>query len=152
MEDTEIIQINNQSLVRRVIEDHTELPLGMLASSDLRTLKALERQYWRRLYDAGVTREWKSAIALTYAPDSNGARFITFGRFVATMDKHFALTVKESEVIFYDDREAGRECCLPGEWMVELADTIRAEAERVRRVKERGDDELLLNQIMRLKG
>lgn len=142
-----------QALVRRVVDEHASLSLGMLASQDLRTLKALERQYWRTLYDAGVTREWKGAIALVYPADSNGARSVQFGGdCAATMDKHFALTVKRGAITLYDDREAGQECCLPGEWMVTMQDAVKAEAERAQRVKERGQDEATLQQIVRLKG
>lgn len=151
--ETEIIPLNNnQALVRRVIEDHASLSLGTLASSDLRTLNAIEKQAWRTLYDNGITREWKTAIALVYKADVNGLRAFTFDEYAVTMDKHFSLLVKRDAVSVYDDREAGRERCVPGKWMVEMADTIKAEAERVQRVKERGEDEVILNQIMRLRG
>lgn len=139
--EVEIIPVTDtQALVRRVIEDHASLSLGTLASSDLRTLAALEKQYHRELFTNGVTRQWKSAIALTYAKDGNGARAFEFNGIVVTMDKHFSLTVRQSDKILYDDREAGRERCVPGEWMLEMVEAITNEQNRIQRVRERQEE------------
>lgn len=145
-------QSDTQALVRRIVDGHASLPLGMLASSDLRTLTALEKQYHRELYANGVTRQWKTAIALTYAADGNGVRSFGFGDCAVTMNKHFSLTVKQGDKILYDDREAGREKCVPGEWMLELSATIADEQNRIQRVRERQKEVEQIAQIERLKG
>ncbi len=155
MNEVEIIplpQSDAQALVRRIVDDHYSLSLGTLASSDLRTLTALEKQYHRDLYSNGVTRQWKTAIALTYPSDANGARSFGFNGCVVTMDKHFSLTVKRDAKTLYDDREAGREKCVPGEWMLEMSAAIADEQNRIQRVREREKEVAAIAQIERLKG
>lgn len=151
-QEVEIIPLNDQSLVRKLIADRAELSLAHLATFDARALLAAERNYWRQLYAGKVTVQWKAAIRLTYAPDANGTRSFTFDGGAATLDKHNGLSVKEGAHVLYDDREIGRERALPGEWMLAMQAAIEDEAYRVRRVKERHQEAEQLEQIERLKG
>ena len=151
-QQVEIIPIDSQALVRSLIADRSELSLAHLATHDARALLAAERNYWRQLYAGNVPLQWKAAIRLTYSPDANGVRSFSFEGCTATLDKHNGLLVKESAQILYDDREAGRERALPGEWMLTFAATIADEAYRVQRVKERQEEAVRLDQIERLKG
>lgn len=137
MSDVEIIplpQSDAQALVRSLIADRAELSLAHLATFDARALIAAERNYWRRLYAGKVTVQWKAAIRLTFAPDANGVRSFTFDSYVASLDKHNGMHVKESATILYDDREIGRERALPGEWMLSMQAAITDEAYRIQRV------------------
>lgn len=150
--EIEIIPIEPQDAVRSLIEAHNDLPVESLVALPMRVLITIEKEYWHRLNAANVVKRWKAAIALTFAPDANVGRSFTFGECTALLDKHYSLTVKRGNVTLYDDREVGQERVLPGQWMIEFEDAIKAEADRVARVKERRAEVDELMQIERLKG
>ena len=150
MNEVEIVPVE-QSLVRSLIQHHRSIPLATLAELAERALLAVEKHYWRQLYDAGIVNQWKAAIRTAFSPDGNGARTVVFGSCVTVMDKHSNLTIKREAVVIYDDREIAQERLLPGEWMVEFEAALQNEAERIVRIKERAADEAKLAQIERLK-
>ena len=92
-EETAIIPVGN-GLVRELIEEKQSLSLAILASSDLRTLQALERQYWKRLNDAGVVRQWKIALRLTFEADAKSCIQVGFGDYTANLNKQNGLVIK----------------------------------------------------------
>jgi len=149
-EETAIIPVGN-GLVRELIEEKQSLSLAILASSDLRTLQALERQYWERLQREGITRQWKVAMRLTFEPDVNGCVQVGFGDYTANLNKQNGLVIKRGSDVVYDDREIAQEKCNPGEWLNEFTFFLALEAEKKRRILERQKENEAIEQIVRLK-
>ena len=149
-EEASIVPVGN-GLVRELIEDKQSLSLAVLASSDLRTLQAIEQQYWQRLQGANVTRQWKVLMRLTFEADVNNCIAFGFGEYTANLNKQNCLVVKHGAEIVYDDREMGQEHALANEWMNELEAFLISEAEKKRRILERQKENEAINQIVRLK-
>lgn len=150
-EETSIIPVGN-SLIRQLIEERQNLSLGELASSDLRTLTALEREYWQRLQNAGIPIQWKTAMRLTFKADLNGCIEFDFSAYHAKLDKTNGLVVKRESEVKYDDREAAHEIALPGEWMIEMEAFITEQQKKAKRTAERHEENARIAQIERLKG
>jgi len=149
-EETAIIPVGN-GLVRELIEEKQSLSLAVLSSSDLRTLNALERQYWERLQREGITRQWKISLRLTFEADVNGCIQVSFTDCTANLNKQNGLVIKRGSEIVYDDREIAQEKCNPGEWLNEFTFFLALEAEKKRRILERQKENEAIDQIVRLK-
>ena len=149
-EETAIIPVGN-GLVRELIEEKQSLSLAVLASQDLRTLQALERQYWERLQREGITRQWKVALRLTFEADANSCIQVGFGDYTANLNKQNGLFIKRGSEIVYDDREIAQEKCNPGEWLNEFTFFLATETEKRRRIVERQKENEAIEQIVRLK-
>ena len=150
--ETSIIPVGADEFIRELIGERKALPLGMLASTDLRTMRAVERQYWQRLQDAGLPLQWKAAIRLTFEADGNECVEFSFERWQLRLDKANCLWVKEDAAILYDDREPAREVALPGEWMIALQEHIAREKQRQEAIARRNEEGAQIAQIVRLKG
>ena len=149
-EETALVPIGNDA-IRQLIEDKQSLSIGMLTSSDLHTLKALEHQFWQRLADAGIARQWKIALRLTFEADQNSCIQVSFADCVVNLNKQNRLTVKRGNEVLYDDREIAQERTLPGEWMNEFSNFLTLEAEKRRRIIENQRENEAIEQIVRLK-
>ena len=149
-EETAIIPVGN-GLVRELIEEKQSLSLAVLSSSDLRTLNALERQYWERLQREGITRQWKVSLRITFEADVNGCIQVGFGDYTANLNKLNGLVIKRGSEIVYDDREVAQERCNPGEWLNEFTFFLALETEKKRRILERQRENEAIDQIVRLK-
>jgi hypothetical protein len=149
-EETSLVPIGNDA-IRQIIEDKQSLSVGTLTSSDLRTLKALEHQFWQRLADAGIVREWKVSLRLTFEADVNGCIQVSFGDCTVNLNKLNRLTVKRGNEILFDDREVAQERALPDEWMNEFSNFLTMEAEKRRRIIENQRENEAIEAIVRLK-
>ena len=149
-EETSLVPIGNDA-IRQVIADKQSLSVGTLTSSDLRTLKALEHQFWQRLADAGIVREWKVSLRLTFEADVNGCIQVSFGDCTVNLNKLNRLTVKRGNEILFDDREVAQERALPDEWMNEFSNFLTMEAEKRRRIIENQRENEAIEAIVRLK-
>jgi hypothetical protein len=149
-EEAALIPIGNDA-IRQIIEDKQSLSIGTLTSSDLRTLKALEHQFWQRLADAGIVREWKVSLRLTFEADVNGCIQVSFGDCTVNLNKLNRLTVKRGNEILFDDREVAQERALPDEWMNEFSNFLTMEAEKRRRIIENQRENEAIEAIVRLK-
>ena len=148
-EEASLIPVGNFA-IRQLIEEKQSLSIGTLASSDLRTLKALERQYWQRLTDAGIVKQWKIALRLTFEADQNSCIQVGFADCTVNLNKQNRLTVKRGNEVLYDDREIAQERTLPGDWMNELSNFLTLEGEKRRRVLENQRESEVIEQIVRM--
>lgn len=148
-EETAIIPVGN-SLIQQVIEEKKALPLAVLASQDLRTLTALERQYWERLQREGITLQWKVGMRLAFEADVNDCIQVGFGDYTANLNKLNGLVVKRGAEIVYDDREITKERLLPSEWLNEFTNYLTVETEKKRRQAEIQNENARIDQIVRL--
>ena len=149
-EETSLVPIGNDA-IRQIIEEKQSLSIGTLTSSDLRTLKALEHQFWQRLADAGIVREWKVSLRLSFEADVNDCIQVSFADCVVSLNKQNRLTVKRGNEILFDDREIAQERTLPGEWMNQFSNFLTLEAEKRRRILENQRENEAIEAIVRLK-
>lgn len=149
-EETSLVPIGNDA-IRQIIEDKQSLSIDSLASLSLNVLRGIEHQFWQRLTDAGIVREWKVNLRLSFEADVNGCIQVSFGDCVVNLNKLNRLTVKRGNEILFDDREAAQERALPDEWMNQFSNFLTLEAEKRRRVIENQRENEAIEAIVRLK-
>ncbi len=149
-EEAALVPVGNDA-IRQIIEEKQSLPIDSLTSLSLSVLRSIEHQFWQRLADAGIVREWKVSLRLTFEADVNGCIQVSFGDCTVNLNKLNRLTVKRGNEILFDDREVAQERALPDEWMNEFSNFLTLETEKRRRVIENQRENEAIEAIVRLK-